>query len=207
MKVITIPVGSLSTNCYLAYNEQTKKAFVVDPGDHIDRIWHEVTMHGVDVCAILLTHAHFDHIMAVPELLAKTNAKLYVGHGEQPVLENPEVNLSYLKAPRLTPDVWVQDGDVLNLADLEVTCMNTPGHTPGSMCYLVEDTLFAGDTLFYGSCGRCDFPGGSFEEMLVSLKRLSQLSGDLRVLPGHDSETTLLRERRMNPYVQEALRR
>lgn len=207
MKVITIPVGSLSTNCYLAYHEETKQGFVVDPGDHFERILHEITLHGVDVRAVLLTHAHFDHIMAVPELISKTGATLYVGQGEQPVLENPEVNLSYIRAPRLTPDVWVEDGDVLQIAGIEITCMNTPGHTPGCMCYLAENTMFSGDTLFYGSCGRCDFPGGSYSEMLASLKRLSEQPGDFRVLPGHDCETTLMRERRFNPYVREALQR
>jgi len=109
--------------------------------------------------------------------------------------------------PHLTPDVWVNDGDRLTIADIEITCLNTPGHTPGSFCYLAEDTMFAGDTLFYGSCGRVDFPGGSITEMYASLKRLATLPKNYRVLSGHDSETTLDRERRMNPYVLEALRR
>lgn len=204
MTVITIPVGSLSTNCYLAYNENTKHGFVVDPGDHVDRILHEIKFHSITVDAILLTHAHFDHILAVPELMTATDAKLYVGAGEDPVLEDPAIGMRIV-VPRLTPDVRVNDGDVLKIADIEITCLNTPGHTPGSICYLAEDTMFAGDTLFCGSCGRCDFPGGSITEMYASLKRLASLSGNYRVLPGHDSETTLDRERRMNPYVREAL--
>ena len=206
MKIITIPVGSLSTNCYLAYNEETKHGFVVDPGDHIDRIMHEVNYNSVTVDAILLTHAHFDHIMAVPELIAQTGAKLYVGAGEEPVLQDPSVGMR-MPVPNLTPDVWVKDGDVLWVAGAELTCLNTPGHTPGCICYLMGDTMFAGDTLFAGSCGRCDFPGGSVSEMYASLKRLAMLEGNYRVLSGHDMETTLERERRLNPYMREALRR
>ena len=203
MKVITIPVGALATNCYLAYNEDTRHGFVVDPGDHVDRILHEIKFNSITVDAILLTHAHFDHIMAVPELIAHTDATLYVGAGEEPVLEDPTVGIR-MAAPRLIPDVWVKDGDVLSLAGITITCLNTPGHTPGSICYLAEGIMFAGDTLFCGSCGRCDFPGGSITEMYASLKRLASLDGDYRVLPGHDSETTLARERRMNPYMREA---
>ncbi|MBQ3055254.1 MAG: MBL fold metallo-hydrolase [Oscillospiraceae bacterium] len=206
MKIITIPVGSLATNCYLAYDEESRHGFVVDPGDHVDRILHELKFHQVTVEAILLTHAHFDHIMAVPELIQTTGAKLYVGAGETPVLEDPSVGMR-MSVPHLTPDVWVKDGEILTLAGMELTCLNTPGHTPGSICYLTEDTMFSGDTLFCGSCGRCDFPGGSVAEMYASLKRLASLPGNFRVLPGHDSETTLDRERRMNPYVREALLR
>lgn len=207
MKIITISVGALGTNCYLAWNESTKQGFVVDPGDHFERILHEIKKNEVKVEAVLLTHAHFDHIMAVPELLAYSGAKLYVGDGEQSVLENPEVNLVNFRAPRLTPDVWVKDEDVLSIAGAEIKCLNTKGHTPGCICYLMGDVMFAGDTLFYGSCGRCDFPGGSISEMYASLKRLALLPGDMRVLPGHDAETKLSVERRFNPYVREALSR
>lgn len=206
MNVITIPVGSLATNCYLAYNETTGHGFVVDPGDHIDRILHEVKFHSITVDAILLTHGHFDHIMAVPALMEATGAKLYAGAGEEGVLGDPAIGMR-MEVPHLTPDVWVKDGDMLGIADITITCLNTPGHTPGCMCYLAEETMFAGDTLFCGSCGRIDFPGGSASQMYASLKRLASLQGNYRVLPGHDCETTLDRERRMNPYMLEALRR
>lgn len=207
MNITPISVGALGTNCYLAWNEKKKKGFVVDPGDHFERILHEIKRNSVTIEAVLLTHAHFDHIMAVPELLAYSGAKLYVGAGEEPVLENPEVNLKQIHAPRLTPDIIVNDGERLKIADIEILCMHTPGHTPGSFCYLAGDTLFSGDTLFCGSCGRCDFPGGSISEMYASLKRLSALSGNLRVLPGHDLETTIEREQRYNPYMREAMQR
>lgn len=207
MNITTIPVGALGTNCYLVWNEVTKQGFVVDPGDHFERILHEIKRNSVKVEAVLLTHAHFDHIMAVPELLEFTGAKLYVGKAEDAVLQNPEVNLTHIHAPRLVPDVWVKDGEKHTIAGAEVLCIHTPGHTPGSFCYLMDSTLFSGDTLFYGSCGRCDFPGGSVAEMYASLKRLAALDGEMRVLPGHDVETTLERERGLNPYMREAMQR
>lgn len=210
MTVRRIPVGALQTNCYLVFDEKSAKGFVVDPGDDAQKILNAIRKDGVCVEYVILTHAHFDHILAVGEVLESCGAKLVVCDREVPALSDPE--LACYRAfglPEFTPlkyDIAVSDGDKITVGELQLEFLNTPGHTKGSMCIVVGDAILSGDTLFADSCGRCDFPGGDWREMLDSLKRLAELDGDFTVYPGHGDATTLDVERKFNPYVREAMR-
>ena len=210
MKILTIPVGSLQTNCYLVIDEISGKGFVADPGDNAEKILDAVARENVDVEYVILTHAHFDHILAAREVVEKCSAKLVVCDNEVPALSDPE--LACYRAfglPEFNPlihDIAVSDGDELYVGELKLEFLNTPGHTKGSMCIIAENAIFSGDTLFADSCGRCDFPGGDWREMLLSLKRLAELDDDYEVYSGHGESTTLEVERKFNPYVREAMR-
>ena len=204
MTIKVLPVGELGTNCYLLEDEASKLAAVIDPGDEAGRILAQVEKDGVQVKYILLTHGHYDHTTAVPELHEKLpEAEIYIHQAD-----------SHGAGGRLFPlasqvdDLLLYDeGDVLKLGELTVEVMNTPGHSLGSVVLKVENVLFTGDTLFAGSCGRTDLRGGNYEQMLASLKRLALLEGDYHVLPGHDVASTLERERQGNYYMKEALSR
>jgi glyoxylase-like metal-dependent hydrolase (beta-lactamase superfamily II) len=148
-----------------------------------------------NLAAILLTPGHFDHVGAVKDLVADTDCKVYIHEYE---LSLPA---SLTAGPLYCTNVY-GEGDVLQLAGLTIRVLHTPGHTPGSVCLMIEDNLFSGDTLFRDSCGRTDLPGGNPTEIFQSLRRLAALEGDYRVLPGHSMETTLEDERQYNPYLQ-----
>ena len=202
MKIKVLPVGELGTNCYILEDEAGKLAAVIDPGDEAGRILAQVKEDGVQVKYILLTHGHYDHTTAVPELHeALPQAEIYIHQAD-----------SHGAGGRLFPlasqvdDLLLYDeGDTLKLSDLTIEVMNTPGHSLGSVVLKVEDVLFTGDTLFAGSCGRTDLRGGDYGQMLASLKRLAMLEGNYHVLPGHDVTSTLERERQTNYYMKEAM--
>ena len=193
-------VGQISTNCYLIQNEDTKELIIVDPGDEAQRIERSIEkMHGIPV-AIILTHGHFDHILAVNGLRKYfPSVKLYIGESEKEMLENPVLNCSE-DGPsyQINADVWVKEGDVLKLAGFEITVISTPGHTAGSVCYYFknEGILLSGDTLFNESYGRTDLPTGSEPAMQESLRKLlTTLPENVRVFPGHEEETTIGHEK------------
>ena len=196
MTITSLTVGSIGTNCYILYNEASKAAVVIDPSDEATLVEARIEALGLQVQAILLTHGHFDHGGDVARIRERTGAPVYLHPADRALP-------SWL-THGLTADRDLADGDELELAGMRFTVLHTPGHTPGSVCFLCGDLLFAGDTLFAGSCGRTDLPGGSGADMLRSLRRLAELDGDYRVFPGHGEETTLERERRGNPYVQMA---
>ena len=204
MKIQTIPVGQLMTNCYLVCDEQAKVCAVVDPGDEAGRIIDAVERSGCQVRFVLLTHGHYDHFTGLAGLLEKYDVPVYIHPADA---EEGRNNPWSLKFPRLDDahQRWYGEGDTLTLGSLIIHVLSTPGHSKGSVCLVVEDAILAGDTLFYGSCGRTDFPGGDYKEMLLSLARLARLEGDYRVYPGHDRPTDLERERRMNPYMRQGL--
>ena len=204
MKIVTIPVGQLMTNCYLVCDEQAKVCAVVDPGDEAERIIDAVERSGCEVRYVLLTHGHYDHFTGLTGLLKKYDVPVYIHPADA---EEGRNNPWSLKFPRLDDahQRWYGEGDILTLGSLIIHVLSTPGHSKGSVCLVVEDAILAGDTLFYGSCGRTDFPGGDYKEMLLSLARLARLEGDYRVYPGHDRPTDLERERRMNPYMRQGL--
>ena len=204
MKIQTIPVGQLMTNCYLVCDEQAKVCAVVDPGDEAGRIIDAVERSGCQVRFVLLTHGHYDHFTGLAGLLEKYDVPVYIHPADA---EEGRNNPWSLKFPRLDDahQRWYGEGDTLTLGSLIIHVLSTPGHSKGRVCLVVEDAILAGDTLFYGSCGRTDFPGGDYKEMLLSLARLARLEGNYRVYPGHDRATDLEWERRMNPYMRQGL--
>lgn len=204
LQIKRMQVGQIGTNCYLLEDPDAKTCAVIDPGDNADGIDREIRKAGLSLAMILITHGHFDHVLAVPGLLTKwPDVPVYIhkrevnweGKGDQYMLLGPVPNIK-----------TVGEGDVIDFAGHPIQVLHTPGHSPGSLCYLVGDILFAGDTLFAGSCGRTDFIGGSVSQILASLKRLAGLEGNLRVCPGHDRLTSLDAERAHNPFVLQALR-
>ena len=207
MTIKTMQVGPIMTNCYLLCDETAGKCALIDPGDDAPRLEQLVAQSGCELTCIFLTHGHFDHTSAVRPLLEK--------HPDVPVYihekDAADTDRGELLFHRVGPENqrYYQEGDVLHVGSVALRVMETPGHSEGSVCLLEEKdhVIFAGDTLFRCSCGRCDFPGGDYRKMLASLGRLASLEGDWRVLPGHDMETTLDFERRANPYMKQGTAR
>ena len=200
-----IQVGPIGTNCYLLGEESAGVCFVADPGDEPERVLGMVRESGLALQAIVLTHGHYDHTGGVAGILAEhPQVPVYIHRND---LYAPGGSQRYQYAGAGTNQRTYGEGDVLSLGGGTLRVLHTPGHSPGSVVVLCGDVMIAGDTLFAGSCGRCDLPGGSMEEMFVSLKRLYELPGDYRVYPGHGPESTLETERRRNPYMRQAARR
>lgn len=202
MKVKMMQVGPIGTNCYILEDEKAHVAAIIDPGDEADRILSVMQEEDASVEYILLTHGHYDHTTAVPELhKAYPQAKIYIHQADANGAGSRLFPLSGQVEGLLTYD----EGDTLTLGSLTIEVLHTPGHSKGSVTLRVEDVLFTGDTLFAGSCGRTDLAGGSYEEILASLKRLGELEGNFHVLPGHEGTSTLDQERKFNPYMREAM--
>ena len=192
--VETLPLGAYQTNCYIVWDAGADSCVVIDPGYDPEIVLDKASALGKTVCAVLLTHGHFDHVGGVRGIAEKTNCPVYIHEKE---LSQPEE----MTAGPLHYTCTYGEGDMLSLAGLSVRVLHTPGHTQGSVCLLCEDTMFSGDTLFMGSMGRVDFPGGSWSQMMASLDRLKTLPGDYRVYPGHGPATRLSEERQFNPYM------
>ena len=193
MELKTFPIGSLQTNCYMAWAEGSEKCILIDPGYEPELLLEQVRLQRKTLEAILLTHGHFDHVGGVKQIAAETGCKVYICAEE---LKQP---LRYSDGLHYTDTV--AEGDVLELAGLTLQVLHTPGHTPGCVCLLCEDVMFAGDTLFAGTCGRTDLPHSAPEKMRTSLNRLAALEGDYQVLPGHGRASTLDEERKLNPFM------
>lgn len=191
----TLPLGAYQTNCYILHQEDSSSCVVIDPGYTPEVILDFLAGKGLNLEAILLTHGHFDHVGAVRDLAAETGCQVCL---------NPD-DLSM--PPRMTAgplyytDTY-SDGDTLSPAGIPFQVLSTPGHTPGSVCLIAENYLFSGDTLFAGSRGRTDLPGGSTRAILESLRRLAALPQDYSVHPGHGESTTLAWEKQYNPYMR-----
>lgn len=202
MNIITMQVGTIRTNCYILTDEDTKQAAVIDPGDDAQKILAKIQEEGVEVRYLLLTHGHYDHTTAVPELhQALPEAKIYIHEADA----NGAGSKLFPLSSQVDDLLLYSDGDTLPLGSLTIQVLHTPGHSPGSVSLLVGDTLFSGDTLFCSSMGRTDLPGGSHEQIMASLRRLGQLEGNLEVLPGHEWATTLDREREYNYFLKDAM--
>lgn len=195
LNIHTFPLGAYQTNCYLVWEDTSSTCVVIDPGYEAETVLAEAKRLGKTIEAILLTHGHFDHVGAVKDIAAETDCKVYLC--EEDLSMPPQLTAGTLYYTDL-----YGEGDVLKLAGLSFKVLHTPGHTPGSVCLQCEDTIFSGDTLFWGSCGRTDLPGGSWATIQKSLKRLAAISGDFKVYPGHGDDTRLDFERKMNPYMQ-----
>ena len=200
MKVSMMQVGPIGTNCYIL--EDGKKAAVIDPGDEADRILAQLNQLDVQVEYILLTHGHYDHTTAVPELhKALPEAKIYIHQADA----NGAGSRLFPLAGQVDDLLLYDEGDALPLGTLTIEVLHTPGHSPGSVTLKAGDVLFTGDTLFAGDCGRTDLRGGSWEEILVSLGRLGKLEGNFHVLPGHGDTSDLDTERKINPYLKQGM--
>ena len=203
MKVKLLRVGPIGTNCYILEDDQTNLAAVIDPGDEPELIQEALEKEGVEVRYLLLTHGHYDHTTAVPALhRVYPQEDIYIHQADA----NGAGSTLFPLAGEVDDLKLYDEGDVIRLGDHEIQVLHTPGHSPGSVTLKVEDVLFTGDTLFAGSCGRTDLRGGSYEQIMQSLKRLGELKGDFHVCPGHEATSTLERERRSNPFLMEAMR-
>ena len=194
MEITTLTLGDYMTNCYILRQEGSDKCLIIDPGYEAGRILAFLQEKHLEPEAILLTHGHFDHVGAVGDIAAETDCDVYISAADlslPPMITNGKLFYTHTYPASGT----------LNLAGLTLRILPTPGHTPGSVCLLTGDTILSGDTLFRGSCGRTDLPGGSWEQIASSLKTLAALPADYRVLPGHGEETTLDWERKHNPYL------
>jgi glyoxylase-like metal-dependent hydrolase (beta-lactamase superfamily II) len=206
MKIRSATVGPVMTNCYLLCDETQGVCALIDPGDETERLERMVADSGCELRCILLTHGHFDHCNAVRPLLEKhPDVPVYIHEAD---VTDGDPGPFGLLFPRLdgAHQRYYKEGDRLTLGSLTLTVMETPGHSKGSVCLVVDDVIFSGDTLFRTNCGRTDFPGGDYREMLSSLARLGRMAGSYHVCPGHDRETDLDYERLVNPYMQQGLR-
>jgi len=200
MKITVFQLGALGTNCYIVIDERTRSCAVVDPGATGEAVADWLEKEGLQPRYVLLTHGHYDHVGGVAGLRQRyAGIPVYVHEADTHLTPQLCMGLEWTH--------HYDEGDTLKMDGVTFRVLHTPGHTPGSVCLLAEDALLSGDTLFAGSCGRTDFPGGSWSQMQDSLNRLSQLEGDLRVLPGHMEDSTLDRERKHNPYMKEATKR
>lgn len=204
MKIKRLCLGELGTNCYLVSGEDF--AFVVDPADEGAELSsfaeeNKSKKHKY----ILLTHCHIDHILGVNSVKEIWNCHVVIGEKEADSLSNPKENLStyiFGKEFSLLADLTVKNGDILPLGSSEISVLETPGHTKGSVCYILGDNMFSGDTLFKGTIGRTDFPTSNIEEMAKTLEMLSKMEKDYNLYPGHEEATTLQREKKFNQYMR-----
>lgn len=194
LKIHVLTLGDYQTNCYILQDAARQDCLVVDPGYEPEIILSYLQEKNLTLQAVLLTHCHFDHVGGVKELAAQIDCRVYLCGRD---LSLPPM----LTAGQLYYTNTYAEGEKLSLAGLELTILETPGHTPGSVCLLCEDAMISGDTLFAGSCGRTDLPGGDSWAMRQSLKRLAALEKNYQVFPGHGSATTLEREKQTNPYL------
>lgn len=205
MQVKTLVLGELGTNCYIV-SDEVGQAIIIDPADDADAILECVKKNHLTVLAVVLTHAHFDHMMAAEAVCTALDVPLYVGDKDGAAMTDANRNLSGWFAD--TTPIHISDfqviteGESISVGEVGFTVIETPGHTPGCICLYREGHLFVGDTLFEDSIGRLDFPGGNPQAMLKSLQRLMELPPDTIVYPGHGPSTTIGREIRHNPYLQ-----
>ena len=203
VKVHTLILGWLKTNCYVVWEEKSSSCVVVDPAASADQILAFAASHGLTIEAIFLTHGHFDHVSAVEALREATGCALWMHKGDYNLRPNPTVDSLFpLHDKELGEVSFCDEGDVICAAGLTFTVYSTPGHSRGSVCYRAEKVLLSGDTLFAGGCGRTDLPGGDPEVIFMSLADLSELEDDITVFPGHGDPTILAREKRYNPYMK-----
>ena len=207
MKIENFVLGMVHTNCYLVSNEETKEGFIVDLATYSSEMVNHIKKSGIKIKGILLTHGHFDHIMGIQEFIKEIPAPVYAHEDEKELLKDPNLNLSVIrvKGYSLEDIHFLKDGQSLNLAGFEVQAIHTPGHTPGGCSYYLSEQglVFTGDSLFYHSVGRTDFPYGDSTLLVDSIKeKLLVLPEDTKVLPGHADASSIANEKENNPYVR-----
>lgn len=199
MIVKTYPLGSLQTNCYIAIDEDTNKAAIIDPGAQANYLIKEIEALGININVILLTHCHFDHDGAVTELKDKYKVDVYLNEAEEEYM-NIDTTGIFGKLPKFYK--YFNEGQEIKVGNLTFKTIFTPGHTKGGTCFLVEDNVFTGDTLFNSSIGRTDFLGGSYNELINSIEtKLMTLDNNVNVYPGHGPKSTIIHERMKNPFL------
>ena len=209
MEISVLRLGQIGTNCYIFHRDGGYKCGVVDPGDQGEQVAQWLVQKGLEAEAVLLTHGHFDHILGIPGLREEwPGLPVYCHPADFGEGETTGMFGERFPTVRSFGDITpYREGDVVDVDGIRIEVLETPGHTPGSVTLRSEDVLFTGDTLFAGSMGRTDFPGGDEGQIMRSLKRLGELPGDYQVLPGHEEQTTLERERRSNYCLREAMGR
>ncbi len=205
MKIYGVVVGDFQTNCYVVAADSGRAA-VIDAGNEPDRIAEIIEKHSLTVDTFLLTHSHFDHIMAVNELKKRFGGRVAICEADNFMLTEPKSIytgnfMPVTDALKIQADILLHDGDIIDIDELSFKTISTPGHTPGSCCFLCGDNLFTGDTLFAGSIGRTDLFGGNFSTLFRSLDKLKAIKADCRVFPGHGETTTLNTEKAENPFM------
>jgi glyoxylase-like metal-dependent hydrolase (beta-lactamase superfamily II) len=206
MIIKKLVVGSLENNCYIIADEKTNECFITDPGDEPDRILDLIHKNNLIMKYIICTHAHFDHVAAIPEIKDETKARI--------VLHSDDLNMyrstkdqaaawGYEMDPLPEPDIFVSEGDILEVGGLKFEVLHTPGHTQGGICLYGEGIVITGDTLFAGSVGRTDLQGGDISKLRKSFKRLMSLPDEVKVLAGHGPESTIKKEKIDNFFSHE----
>ncbi len=205
MIIRTVITGNIEENCHLIWNEN-KHCLVIDPGDDCSRILKVIEQHHLFVEKIILTHGHYDHVGAVNELKKATGAIVIAHEEEKELILNPDLSLARYISPDFSVpqvDSYVKDGDVISAGDLSFTVMHTPGHTQGGMCLYGHGVLFSGDTIFYGTLGRWDFPTGNLSKLVHSItKRIFILPDDTVIYSGHGPATNVGAEKKQNEVLR-----
>ena len=207
MKIHVLELGPLGTCCYIATDEATNLCAVIDPADSCEVILDQTEKKGYKIDKILLTHMHFDHIGPLNRLADVTGAEIFIGSGDADGLSSPFLNLSQAFGQPFTCDhkvCRVNEGDSIYIGKTKLSVLHTPGHTPGSVCYEYADgkVIFSGDTVFYQSIGRTDFPGGSYKQIMASLERILSFNEEYVLYPGPGPKTTVGDEKKYNPYYE-----
>ncbi|WFA09844.1 MBL fold metallo-hydrolase [Tissierella sp. Yu-01] len=206
MNIIRLQAGIYAVNCYIVYSKNTMDGIVVDPGGDAEAIKNYIEENNISLKSIVLTHGHGDHIGGVKELKEYYNVPVFIHEDDAEMLEDCSKNLSSSMAigcVELTPDGLLNDNDIIEVGDLEVLILHTPGHTKGGICLKIKDHLISGDTLFNSSIGRTDLYGGNFDTLINSIKtKLLVLPEDTTVLPGHGQPTTIKAEKYGNTFLR-----
>lgn len=202
LKIFT--VGPMEANCYILYNPDKKEGLIIDPGAEGSRLIKFIKQEKICINYIINTHGHPDHIGANRQIKEYTNAPILIHEYDAPMLTRSGSVLSLifpLESSSPAADTFVKDGDLIECAGMKLKVLHTPGHTPGGISLLLDDAIFTGDTLFSGSVGRFDLPGGSEEVLLNSIKKILSLDENLIIYPGHGPSTTVSEELRSNPFI------
>jgi len=202
----TLPTGPLEVNCYIIGCEETHKAAVIDPGGDVNAILQRVQQEGLQVVKVIDTHGHFDHVGGNRQLLDATDAELLIHKSDVPLLAQAATHAAAYglqTEPSPLPTRELSDGETIQVGDLSLQVIHTPGHSPGGICLYVDDTLLVGDTLFAGSIGRTDLPGGDYQQLIENIKeKLLVLPDATKVCPGHGLMSTIGDEKLNNPFLQ-----
>lgn len=206
MKIEKFVLGSFGTNCYLLINEETKEIVIVDPATCPEYLIGHVKSNGYIPKAVFITHGHFDHVMGIDGWVSQFDLPVYIHEDEKKIIEDPAMNLSASFGPSYSYKnaTCLKDGEKIKVAGFDFTVIHTPGHTSGGCCYYceAEEVLISGDTLFYQSVGRSDFPTGSMATLVRSIKeKLFCLPDEVMVYPGHNDYTCIADEKRYNPFI------